>query len=250
MYKFVDMDKNIAIRVQHLTKQFVVADTTVNTVKQLIFSFSQSRQTKFFTALKDVSFEIQKGEKIGFIGRNGSGKSTLTKIIANIYMPTQGSVEVNGSIMLMNLGLGINQELTARENIYLSASILGHTIKQIDAFFDELLAFAELQEFADRKVKYFSSGMQSRLSFSIALYARADTMILDEIFAVGDAKFIDKATRALEEKILKNATIILISHSDAIIEKYCSKAGYLKNGNLVFFGDTKTALELYKNEQI
>lgn len=247
-FKIFMQKKELAICVSHLSKHFDVSENKTNTVKQFVFNFMKKEQTKKFEALSDISFEIEKGEIVGFIGRNGSGKSTLTKVIAGIYPPTFGKIKINGTIMLMNLGIGINQELTARDNIYVACSILGRTIKEIDVFFDELLSFAELNEFANRKVKYFSSGMQARLSFAIALHAKAEIIILDEVFAVGDAKFIQKATAAIENKILKNSTIILISHSEDTIRKYCHKTGYLKNGQLVFFGDTNLALEKYKSD--
>lgn len=140
-----------------------------------------------------MSIEIKKGECIGLVGRNGCGKSTLVKLLSGVYPTDSGTIKINGSTMLMNLGVGMSHELTARENIYVSGSVLGLKIKEIDAIFDKIVDFAELKEFMDTKIKFFSSGMVARLAFSIAVNAGADIMFLDEIFAVGDMKFQEKS---------------------------------------------------------
>jgi ABC-type polysaccharide/polyol phosphate transport system ATPase subunit len=150
--------------------------------------------------------------------------------------------------MLMNLGLGMSHELTARENIYISGSILGLTIKQIDQLFDKIVDFAELREFVNTKIKFFSSGMMARLAFSIAVNAGADIMFLDEVFAVGDIKFKKNAVTVLENSWISGRTVILVSHTMDIIQKYCKRTIYLKNGELVFFGNTEEAIELYTSD--
>ena len=147
--------------------------------------------------------------------------------------------------MLMNLGVGMSHELTARENIYVSGSVLGMKIKEIDAIFDTIVEFAELREFIDTKIKYFSSGMVARLGFSIAVHAGADIMFLDEIFAVGDMKFQEKAIKVFESSWIEGKTVVLVSHSMDVIRKYCSRAGFMKNGEMVYFGDTEKAIALY-----
>ena len=147
--------------------------------------------------------------------------------------------------MLMNLGVGMSHELTARENIYVSGSVLGLKIKEIDAIFDQIVDFAELREFIDSKIKYFSSGMVARLGFSIAVNAGADIMFLDEIFAVGDMKFQEKAIKVFESSWIEGKTVILVSHSMDVVRKYCKRAAFMKNGEMVFVGETEKAIELY-----
>lgn len=238
---------NYAIRVKDLKKDFVVDENNQSTAKNFFFNIFKNKSHRVtFHAIKPMSFDIKKGEIVGLIGTNGSGKSTLTRLIAGVYEPTGGVVQISGTTMLMNLGIGMQAELTARENIYVSASILGLTIKQVDALFDDIVTFAELDDFVDRKIKFFSSGMKTRLSFSIALNAQADIILLDEIFAVGDSKFLKKATDAIETTMMNSQkTIILISHSMELIEKYCKTSLLLHNGALVYFGDTKTAIQYY-----
>ena len=150
--------------------------------------------------------------------------------------------------MLMNLGVGMSHELTARENIYVSSSVLGMKIRDIDNIFDKIVDFAELREFVDTKIKYFSSGMVARLGFSIAVNAGAEIMFLDEIFAVGDAKFQEKAVKIFESSWIEGRTVILVSHSLSVIKQYCGRTAFLKKGELVYFGDTDTAIELYNKD--
>jgi len=192
-----------------------------------------------------MDFEVKKGECVGLIGRNGSGKSTLTKVLAGVYATDTGYININGSTLLMNLGVGMSHELTARENVYVSASVLGLKIKEIDEIFDKIIDFAELKEFVDTKIKYFSSGMVARLGFSIAVNAGADIMFLDEIFAVGDMKFQEKAVKVFESSWIEGKTVILVSHSMDTIEKYCQRSAYMKNGKMEFFGETEKAIEMY-----
>lgn len=192
-----------------------------------------------------TSLEIFKGECIGLLGRNGSGKSTIVKVLAGVYPTDTGYIKINGTTMLMNLGVGMSHELTARENIYVSASVLGLKIKEVDKIFDTIVDFAELREFIDTKIKYFSSGMVARLAFSIAVNAGADIMFLDEVFAVGDVKFQEKAIKVFESSWIKGKTVILVSHTMDVIRQYCKRVGFMKNGELVYFGDPDKAIEMY-----
>ncbi len=148
----------------------------------------------------------------------------------------------------MNLGVGMSHELTARENVYVSSSVMGMKIKEVDAIFDEIIAFAEIEGFVDTKIKFFSSGMVARLAFSIAVKAGADIMFLDEIFAVGDAKFQDKAIKVFESSWIQGRTVILVSHSMEVIKKYCTRAAFLKHGELIYYGDTEKAIDLYMQD--
>lgn len=242
------MDNPIAIRAAEISKTFHISEDSHNTVKHRLFNLFNPPRPREVQAIRSMSFEIRKGECIGLIGRNGCGKSTLVRLLAGVYPPSTGRIEINGTTLLMNLGIGMSHELTARENIYVSSSVLGLRIREIDAIFDKIVEFAELREFLDTKIKYFSSGMVARLGFSIAVNAGADIMFLDEIFAVGDMKFLEKATRVFESSWIDGRTVILVSHTMTTVERYCTRTAYLAGGKLVFFGDTHEAVRLYLHD--
>jgi ABC-2 type transport system ATP-binding protein len=242
------MSGNFAIKAMNISKTFHITEDSHNTVKGRLFNLFNPPRAKRVEALKMTNLEIMQGECIGFIGRNGCGKSTLTKILAGVYPTDTGTIKINGTTMLMNLGVGMSTELTARENIYVSASVLGLKIKETDELFDQIIRFAELEEFVDTKIKYYSSGMMARLSFSIAVNAEADIMFLDEIFAVGDLKFQEKAVEVFESSWIRGKTVILVSHTMTTIQKYCNRAAFMKHGRVEFFGDTGKAVELYTED--
>jgi len=242
------MENAIAITAKDISKTFHISEDSHNTVKHRLFNLFNPPKRKDVQALRLTSLEIQIGECIGLIGRNGSGKTTLTKVLAGVYPTDTGYVKINGSTMLMNLGVGMSHELTARENIYVSGSVLGLRIKEIDAIFDQIVEFAELQEFIDTKIKFFSSGMVARLGFSIAVNAGADIMFLDEIFAVGDVKFQEKAIKVFESSWIEGKTVVLVSHSMDTIQRYCHRAAFMKNGKLEYIGETAKAIELYMED--
>lgn len=239
------MQETVALVAKNISKTFNISEDSHNTVKHRLFNLFNPPRRKKVEALKMISLDVNKGECIGLIGRNGCGKSTLVKVLAGVYPTDTGYLKINGSTMLMNLGVGMSHELTARENVYVSASVLGLKIKEVDAIFDKIIDFAELKEFVDTKIKYFSSGMVARLGFSIAVNAGADIMFLDEIFAVGDMKFQEKAVKVFESSWIEGKTVILVSHSMATVEKYCKRTAYMKQGELVFFGETSKAVDLY-----
>ncbi|HWC54863.1 MAG TPA: ATP-binding cassette domain-containing protein [Chitinophagaceae bacterium] len=230
---------------KNISKTFTITEDSHNTVKHRLFNLFNPPRMKRLQALKMVSLEIQKGECVGFIGRNGCGKSTLVKLLAGVYPTDTGYLKIEGTTMLMNLGVGMSHELTARENIYVSGSVLGLRIKEVDHIFDKIVDFAEIRDFIDTKIKFFSSGMVARLAFSIAVNAGADIMFLDEIFAVGDMKFQEKAIRVFESSWIEGKTVILISHSMDVIRKYCRRVGFMKNGELLYFGDPEMAIQMY-----
>jgi ABC-2 type transport system ATP-binding protein len=242
------MSGNIAIKAANISKTFHITEDSHNTVKGRLFNLFNPPRAKKVEALKMTNLEIMQGECIGLIGRNGCGKSTLTKILAGVYPSDTGTIKISGTTMLMNLGVGMSTELTARENIYVSASVLGLKIKETDELFDQIIRFAELEEFVDTKIKYYSSGMMARLSFSIAVNAEADIMFLDEIFAVGDLKFQEKAIEVFESSWIRGKTVILVSHTMGTIQKYCNRAAFMKHGRIEFFGDTDKAIELYTED--
>jgi ABC-2 type transport system ATP-binding protein len=234
-----------AIIAKNISKTFHITEDAQNSVKQRLFNIFKHSSAKEVQALKMMSLDIKKGECFGIIGRNGCGKSTLVKVLAGVYPVDTGYLKITGSTMLMNLGVGMSHELTARENVYVSGSVLGLKIKQIDALFDKIIEFAELEEFVDTKIKFFSSGMLARLSFSIAVNAGADIMFLDEIFAVGDFKFQEKAVKIFEKSWIEGKTVILISHSMETIKKYCQRVAYIKHGNLKHVGTPEETIAMY-----
>jgi ABC-2 type transport system ATP-binding protein len=238
-------NSNAAIIARNISKTFYISEDSHNTVKHRLFNLFNPPRTKRIEAVKRISLEIHRGECIGLLGRNGCGKSTLVRLLAGVYPSDGGYVKINGSTMLMNLGVGMSHELTGRENIYVSGSVLGLKIKEIDALFDKIVSFAELENFIDNKIKFYSSGMVARLGFSIAVNAGADIMFLDEIFAVGDMKFRQKAVKVFESSWIEGKTVVLVSHSMETIKQYCNRAAYMKNGELVYFGNTQKAIDMY-----
>jgi ABC-2 type transport system ATP-binding protein len=239
------MKYTVAIDAMNISKTFHISEDSHNTVKHRLFNLFNPPRNKIVEAVKMLKFKVNVGECVGLIGRNGSGKSTLIRLLAGVFPTDTGYVNINGTTLLMNLGVGMSHELTARENIYVSASVLGMKIKDVDAIFDQIVQFAELEGFIDTKIKFFSSGMVARLGFSIAVNAGASIMFLDEIFAVGDIKFQEKAIKVFESSWIEGKTVILVSHNMDVIKKYCSRTGYMKNGEMIFMGETKKAVEMY-----
>lgn len=240
-------NSDLAIELIDIRKTFVIQEKSFSSIKDRLFNLHKKNDKKVLKAVKGINIQIKKGECIGIVGRNGSGKSTLTKIMSGAIQPDKGGKVIrHGSHLLMNLGVGFSHELTARENIYVNGSSLGLTIKQIDEIFYDIIDFAELREFVDTKIKYFSSGMVQRLSFSIAMYAKADILFLDEVFAVGDNKFKAKATKMLEESWMEGCTTVMVSHSNALIKKYCTKVLVLNKGEQLFYGDVEEGIRIYE----
>ena len=197
-------------------------------------------------ALNHINFEINKGESLGIIGKNGSGKSTLLKLIAGVTKPSDGRITVDGKVApLIELGAGFHPELTGRENVYLNGSILGFKRKEIDRLYKSIVDFSELQEFMDQPVKFYSSGMYMRLAFSVAVAETPDILLVDEILAVGDARFREKCLSRIKEFQEKGSTLVLVTHSPDQIEKYCSHALVLNEGKQIFVGDSTQAMRVY-----
>lgn len=241
------MDKPI-IEVKNLNKVFEIPHEQRNTIKSYFLNpFKKIKKEKFY-ALNDVSFSINKGDFVGIIGRNGSGKSTLLKIMAGIFEPSKGKVSVRGTLVpFLELGVGFNPELTGRENIFLNGIILGMTKKYVESKFDEIVDFAEIRDFIDLQVKNYSSGMVMRLAFAVAMEAKADIYLLDEVLSVGDVGFKKKSLEKMLELLSNGSTGILVSHSIKDVRDHCSRVIMLKDGAIVYDGPTEEGLEKYED---
>lgn len=218
------------------------------TFKELIPAlFSGERGGEFLWALKDVSFEVEQGETVGIVGRNGSGKSTLLKLVAGVTKPTEGKIETYGKISpLIELGAGFHPELTGRENIYLNASILGISKKKVDKRVDKIIEFAELEEFIDSPVKNYSSGMYTRLGFSVAINVEPEILLIDEILAVGDTAFQKKCLRKMNDFKKRGVTFLFVSHSMSMLEDFCDRVVFLKSGQQVAIGKPREIIKKYQ----
>ena len=235
------------IIVDNVSKKFRIPHEKKNTVFQNIVGLIK-RQFDYeeFWALKDISFEVGKGEALGIIGRNGSGKSTLLKILALVLYPDSGSVSLNGKVAsFLQLGVGFQPELTARENVYLYSSILGLRRKQVEKVYDEIFDFAELKKFENMKLKNFSSGMNLRLAFSTAIYAVPDTLLIDEIFAVGDEAFRKKCRDKMSQFKAEGKTIVFVSHALDTVKELCQRSILLNEGQIITMGDTEKVINVY-----
>ena len=236
-----------AIIVDNVSKRFRIPHEKKRTVFQNIVGLVK-RQFSYeeFWALKDISFQVEKGEALGIIGRNGSGKSTLLKIMAKVLYPDSGSVTLNGKVAsFLKLGVGFQAELTARENVYIYSSILGVGRKQVDRIYDDIFDFAELKKFENMKLKNFSSGMNMRLAFSTAIHAVPDTLLIDEVFAVGDEAFQKKCRDKMNQFKAEGKTIVFVSHALDSVQALCQRTILLNEGRIVTMGDTEKVINDY-----
>lgn len=225
------MSDNVAIRVNDLNKSFSLPEHRISSLKQWFINIGKKKKKHRQTVLSNVGFEIKAGEFFGIVGRNGSGKSTLLKILAGVYTPDSGSVEINGLLTpFIELGVGFNPELSGRDNVYLNGALLGFTRKQMDSMYDDIVAFAELEDHMDKLLKNYSSGMQVRLAFSIAIRADSDILLIDEVLAVGDAAFQQKCFDYFNKLKRTGKTVVFVSHDMDSVQRYCTKAIYVKDG--------------------
>lgn len=241
--------RQIALQVQDVSKSFRLPTEQATGLKQTFINWT--RGIKGYTTqevLKDISFTVEKGDFFGIVGRNGSGKSTLLKIISQIYQPENGTVDINGKLVsFIELGVGFNPELTGRENVYLNGALLGFTSSEIDEMYQDIVDFAEIEPFMDQKLKNYSSGMQVRLAFSVAIEARGDILVLDEVLAVGDEAFQKKCQDFFFEAKREEKTIILVTHSMGDIRKYCNKAMLIKDGEIAEIGNPDDVATAYSD---
>ena len=237
---------DVAIRVKHLHKSFKLPTERAWGLKQAIFNRLKGiKGFKEQKVLRGLDFEVKKGEFLGIVGRNGSGKSTLLKVLSGIYVPEKGDVEIYGTLVpFIELGVGFNPELTGRENIYLNGALLGFSNAEVDEMYDEIVEFAELKDFMDQKLKNYSSGMQVRLAFSIAIRARGDILILDEVLAVGDAAFQQKCNDYFAS-LHGNQTVVLVTHSMDNVRKFCDRAILIENGKIKCEGEPEKVADEY-----
>ncbi len=235
-----------SIDIKNLSKTFSFHEKETSIAKKLASLVTKAKKNR---VLSDINLQINKGEVIGIIGKNGSGKSTLLKLILGVIEPDEGSsMKTDGKILRLALGLGFDMNLTARDNIYVNGAILGMSFKTIGKAFNDIINFAEIENFVDTPLKFFSSGMRSRLSFAIAIHAEADIYLIDEFFGdVGDEIFKQKSQKAFENNLLSGKTILLVSHSLETIYELSDRVYVLKEGSGKMFEDVDAAIEYYLN---
>ena len=236
------------IRIKNVSMKFDLGIEKDFSIKQALINILTNKRKKkeYFWALKDITFDIKKGDVVGIIGSNGAGKSTLLKVLSGVMKPTSGEIEVDGVISpMIELGAGFDMNLTARENIYLNGAILGYSKKFLDSKFEEIVEFSELRDFLDVPVKNFSSGMTAKLAFSVATIVDPEILIVDEILSVGDLKFQEKSKNKMLELINGGTTVLYVSHSLQSIKELCNKVIWLDHGKIVEIGDTEKLCNEY-----
>ncbi|MDP3034341.1 MAG: ABC transporter ATP-binding protein [Methanobacteriaceae archaeon] len=241
------MDKK-AIKVEDVGMEFNLAQEKINDIKEYVIKLLK-REIVYneFWALKNISFEVEKGDRLGIVGLNGAGKSTLLKIISGVMKPTEGTVSVKGKVVpLLELGAGFDPNYTGRENILLYGAILGYSKDFIEAKYDEIVEFSEIEKFIDVPLKNYSSGMRARLGFSIATVVEPEILIVDEVLSVGDAKFQKKSEKRIMELFDKNITVLFVSHSIHQVKRLCNKAIWLEKGKLIMQGSVEEVSEKYE----
>lgn len=240
---------NIALKVEHVGMKFRLNTEKVDSLKDYVIRRLKGQmQYQEFWALKDITFQLKKGDRLGIIGLNGAGKSTLLKVIAGVLKPTEGTVQAKGKIApLLELGAGFDKQYTGAENIYLYGAVLGFSRKFVQEKFDEIVDFSGLRPFIDVPVKNYSSGMRSRLGFSIATQVNPDLLILDEVLAVGDKDFHEKSEKKIMEMFDRGATVLFVSHSMEQVERVCNKAILLEKGKIKAMGSVQEIKEIYEN---
>jgi ABC-2 type transport system ATP-binding protein len=238
--------KEIAVSINDIHKEFILPQSKNSSFKQTFVNIVKKNNKVTQKVLDGVSFEVNKGDFFGIVGRNGSGKSTLLKLLAGVYVPTSGEIQVNGNLTpFIELGVGFNPELSGRDNVYLNGALLGFNRKQMAEMYDDIVEFAEIEPFMDQKLKNYSSGMQVRLAFSIAIKAKNEVLIFDEVLAVGDEAFQRKCLDVFETYKAEGQTVILVTHDMEQVRRFCNRAALIHYGDLVMVGDAKKVAEQY-----
>ncbi len=244
------MENKLAIRVSNLSKKYTIGKKKDGSLRGTLANlFSSSRKSKEeFLALDNVSFEIEKGDVVGIIGKNGAGKSTFLKLLSQITKPSNGRIEINGRIAsLLEVGTGFHPELTGRENIFLNGTILGMTRKEVANKLNEIIEFSGIEKFIDSPVKNYSSGMYVRLAFAVAAHLEPEILIIDEVLAVGDAEFQQKCLGKMKDVAGQGRTVLFVSHNMSAVNLLCNKGIVLDKGKIIFSGDIKSAIQTYGN---
>ena len=242
-----------AIVAEHVSKRFELHHNRTGSLKERflgVFHDKHRTQTRDFWALKDVSLTIHPGDAVALVGRNGSGKSTLLKLIAGVYRPTSGRVLVRRNARigsLIQLGVGFNPELTGRENVYMNASIYGLSREEVDAIYDDVVAYAEIGPFLEEPIKNYSSGMVVRLAFAVAAHLDPDILLLDEIFAVGDTDFQQKCQVTMQQFLARGKTLVFVSHAAPAVRAMCRRVCVLSHGQLIYDGGVDEGLATYEH---
>lgn len=242
------MDK-IVIKVKNVGMEFNLSQEKVDNIKEYFIKLLK-RELLFqeFWALKDISFDVKEGDRVGVLGLNGAGKSTLLKIISGVMKPTEGTVQVNGKIVpLLELGAGFDRNYTGRENIFLNGAMLGFSKEFLEEKYDEIVEFSEIGKFIDVPIKNYSSGMRARLGFSIATMVEPKILVLDEVLSVGDAKFRKKSENRIMSLFDKGITVLFVSHSVRQVKRLCNKAIWLEKGKIIMQGDAEEVCTAYEN---
>ncbi len=239
---------DIAIRLTNVSKTFTIRDKPRGNLLQKSAAFISGKNRREIEAVKDINLEVKKGEFLGIVGANGSGKSTLIHLMTGVYRPDKGGkAEIFGNFIRLSLGLGFNNELTARENIFLNGSVMGLGVKEIRENFDKIIEFAELQKFVNTKIKYYSRGMRTRLAFAVAVHAKADIFLMDEFFGgVGDERFRARSDEVFAESFVKGRTIVHVSHNLSTIKHYADRVLLLHEGNCLGIGQADEIFAIYK----
>jgi len=240
--------ENIAVSVKDVSMMFNLSrDKSMGFKEYIVKALKRQLYYDEFWALKNVSFDVQKGEVLGILGLNGSGKSTLLKLISGVFKPTSGSIVINGSISpLLELGAGFDPEFSAKENVYMNGAMYGHSPSHMDTLYKDIMDFSELWEFADVPVKNFSSGMSARLGFAVATQVDPDILIIDEILGVGDYRFAKKSEERIINLLSGGTTVLLVSHDAETIKKLCTRAIILNKGSIIGFGGTDEIFKQYE----
>ena len=248
----MSQSKDIAIKVDGVAKKFLIGSGKSASLRETIMGWFQSRkdEKKEFWALKDITFELERGQVLGIIGRNGAGKSTLLKVLSRITEPTHGRIEIHGRVAsLLEVGTGFHPELTGRENIFLNGTILGMTRSEVRAKMHEIIEFSGVEKFIDTPVKRYSSGMYVRLAFSVAAHLEPEILVIDEVLAVGDAEFQKKCLGKMEDVARQGRTVLFVSHNMAAVKSLCTKGLLIEKGKAIYLGDVKSTLDRYMNRE-
>lgn len=242
------MTEGVAINIADVSLDYPLNSKGIGLLREIVTGRVKKKSTRLFRALEKISLDVKKGEVVGLMGANGSGKSTLLRVIAGIYAPDEGSVQVRGRVTLLaGIGTGFQLDLTGRENIMLTGSIYGYSKMEISKMEEEIIEFSGIGEFIDQPIRTYSAGMRARLGFAIVSNLEPDILLLDEVMSVGDTDFRQKSRNKIEQLIKGDATVVIVSHSKSIIKSMCDRVFAIEDGKIITDGSIETALEYYES---